>query len=89
MAWYRTAMLIQKFLQDLFFLTTFVYVDDCFWVTPSFQGGDGPNAAWQASAFQYVVEELLGWKLDPSKTEVGETITLLGLQVHVGQEASR
>ena len=61
MAWCRTAMLIQKILQDLFFLTTFVYADDCFWVTPSFQGGDGPNAAWQASAFQYVVEALLGW----------------------------
>ena len=71
MAWYRTAMLIQKVLQDLFFLTTFVYVDDCFWVTLSYQGGNGPNAAWQACAFQYVVEELSGVEIRPHQNRGG------------------
>ena len=87
MAWYRTAMVIQTILQSLFFVTVFVYVDDCFWVTPQFSG-DGPHAGWIALTFQYVVEELLGWKLDPSKSAVGEIITLLGLRVKMGAEAS-
>ena len=77
MAWHRAAMLIQCILQELFCVTTFVYVDDCFWVTPDFEGGEGANAAWQANVFQYVVEDLLGWRLDPAKTEIGNRITLL------------
>ena len=58
MAWYRTAMLLQPILQELFELTTFVCVDDCFWMTPSRDLEENPGAAWQAQVFQYVVEYL-------------------------------
>ena len=86
MAWYRTAMLIQQIMQVLFRVTTFIYVDDCFWVCPESPERGGPDASWQACVFQYVVEDLLGWKLDPTKTEVGTAVTLLGLRINILEE---
>ena len=88
MAWYRTAMLLQHVLQQLFRVTTFIYVDDYFWACPDAEPGEGPNADWQACVFQYAVEELLGWKLNPGKTELGHTVTLLGLRVNILEDAA-
>ena len=39
-------------------------------------------------SFPIHVEHLLGWKLDHTKTEIGTTITLLGLEVSMGEQAS-
>ena len=58
-------------------------MDDCFWVAPEFPDGEGPNSSWQYCVFEYVVQELLGWRLDPAKTELGHKVTLLGIQVNM------
>ena len=88
MAWFRTAILFQTILETLFLLTTFIYVGDAFWAAPEFPNRGGPDAAWQALVFDYVIQELLGWQLDPKKTHVGYTIKLLGMQISMGNEAS-
>ena len=88
MSWYRTVMLLQCILQNLFHITTMVYVDDCFWACPGNVHDGGPNAAWQSCVFQYVVEELLGWRLDPEKTEFGKQVTLLGLRITLNEESA-
>ena len=62
-------------------LLIFIHVDDCFWVTPSYTSDTAPNATWVLRVFEYVTDHLLGWRLDPSKSAVGATITLLGRQV--------
>jgi hypothetical protein len=81
-------MLIQKVLEEVFMITTFIYVDDCFWVALDHPENQGPTAQWQACVFEYVVQELLGWALDPRKTEIGRKITILGLEVHMTDTAS-
>ena len=63
MAWFRTAMLLQRIVEDIFAISSFIDVDDCFWVAPEFPQERGPDAAWQALVFDYVIQELLGWKL--------------------------
>ena len=59
-----------------------------FWVTPAFPNHLGPDASWQALAFEYIIEGLLGWKLDANKTEVGHAITLLGMRIQMTSTAS-
>ena len=81
-------MLLQRIVEDIFALATFIYVDDCFWVAPEFAQERGPDAAWQALVFDHVIQELLGWKLDGNKTEIGHGITLLGLQIHMSETES-
>ena len=88
MAWFRTAMLLQHVLENEFGLTTFVYVDDCFWVTRNLQEAGGPDAHWQLRTFEYIVTHLLGWGLDPEKSRVGQEITVLGLQIDMGPSIS-
>ena len=88
MAWFRTAMLLQTILETLFLLTTLIYVDDAFWAAPEFPDRRGPDAAWQALVFEYIVQDLLGWQLDPKKTSVGYTVTLLGMQISMRDDAS-
>ena len=88
MAWYRTAQLIQHVLSSEFGVSTFVYVDDCYWVTRSHESQGGPDAKWQLGVFEYVVTHLLGWQLDPDKSSVGQKVTLLGLDVDLGHERS-
>ena len=83
MAWLRTAMLIQRVLEELFSLTTVMYVDDCFWVALDGEAQEKPTAHWQTRACEYVVQDLLGWTLDPKKTEIGRKITKLGLEVRM------
>ena len=88
MAWYRTAMVLQHTLQQEFGVSTFVYVDDCFWVTRCQETDGGPDAKWQLGVFEFVVTHLLGWSLDPDKSKVGQKLTLLGLDVGLGAEKS-
>ena len=88
MAWYRTAMVPQHILQQEFGVTTFVYVDDCFWVKRCQETDGGPDAKWQLGVFEFVVTHLLGWSLDPDKSKVGQKLTLPGLDVDLGSENS-
>jgi hypothetical protein len=81
-------MMLQTILESLFLLTTFIYVDDAFWAAPEFPDRRGPDSAWVALVLEYIIQELLGWQLDPKKTEVGYTITLLGMQISMESTAS-
>ena len=74
MAWLRAAMMIQKVLEEIFMLTTFIYVDDCFWVALDHAENNGPTAQWHACVFEYIVQDLLGWALDPKKIEIGRKV---------------
>ena len=80
--------MIQAVMGNLFGLVMFSYVEDCFWITPSYQGLGVPGATWFAMVFEYIVTDLLGWQLDPGKSQVGAAITLLGLEIEMGQEVS-
>ena len=60
-------MMLQTIMGTLFFLTTFIYVDDAFWATSEFPERRGPDAAWQALVFEYIVQDLLGWQLGQRK----------------------
>ena len=77
-------MLLQHTLQEEFSLTTFIYVDDCFWATRQLEAADGPDARWKLGVFECIVTRLLGWGLDPDKSQVGQELTLLGLQINMG-----
>ena len=59
-AWFRTVKMIQALMQNLLGLVMFSYVDDCFWITPSYQGLDAPAAQWFSMVFEYLVTDLLG-----------------------------
>ena len=74
MAWYRTAMLLQHILQEEFSLTTFIYVDDCFWATRQTEAAGGPDARWQLGVFEYIVTRLLGWGSTPTKARWGRNL---------------
>ena len=87
-AWFRTVKMIQALMQNLLGLVLFSYVDDCFWITPAYNGIEEPGAHWFSLVFEYLVTDLLGWKLDPEKSKVGAAITLLGLDVEMGKDAS-
>ena len=64
-AWYRTATAVQHIMTHLFGLPIMVYVDDCFWLAPKFEGPGKPTSAWIQCVFEYVVQFLLGWALEP------------------------
>ena len=87
-AWFRTAMAVQHIMTEVFGLPVMVYVDDCFWIAPSFEGQNMPTAGWTQCVCEYVVEYLLGWALDPNKTQVNERLTLLGLELQFGAKES-
>ena len=87
-AWYRTATALQAIMDRLFHLNVFIYVDDCFWTCPDFEAqGSMPTTRWQQEVFHEVASGLLGWELDPAKSETGTTVTLLGLSISM--EATR
>ena len=50
-AWYRTARAIQTVMAELGLLV-FIYVDDCFWVTPKYASDTAPNATWVLRVFR-------------------------------------
>ena len=81
-AWYRTATALQTIMDRIINLNVFSYVDDCFWACPDFEFQDSmPTARWQQEVFHEVASGLLGWELDPEKSETGTTVTLLGLSI--------
>ena len=43
-------------------------------------------ARWMGDVFDKVFMDLLGWRLDPERSDVGSTVLLLGLQVTVNQK---
>ena len=87
-AWFRTVELIQVIMENLFQLVILCYVDDCFWATPRFPETGAPDASWVLQVFEYVTTELLGWQLNPDKSNTGVGITLLGLEVTTQADSS-
>ena len=88
-AWYRTAMMIQCVMQEIFGLVVFVYVDDCFWIVPQFdRHTELQSADWIAKLFEFVVTGLFGWELDPDKHATGQEMVLLGLRITLHNEMS-
>ena len=79
-AWYRAAKAIQVVMEQLG-LVVLMYVDDCFWVAPKTENTASVSATWILRVFEYVTHHLLGWSLDPDKSAVGSSLTLLGLQI--------
>ena len=49
-AWHRTASAIQAIMESLG-IVIFVYVDDCFWITPRHQDPQAPDAEWILRVF--------------------------------------
>ena len=88
-AWYRTAMAVQHIMTNIFRLPVMIYVDDCFWLAPSFNRPEQPSAQWIQCVFEYVTQHLLGWSLDPDKSQVGDKLTILGLEIEFGPNDSR
>ena len=87
-AWYRTARMVQHVMLSIFGYVIFVYVDDCFWVAPEFDQEGYPGVDTIANTFEYVVSELLGWRLDDEKSCVGRKIVLLGLEIEMTESES-
>ena len=81
MAWFRVAKFVQHVMESLFGIVIMIYVDDCFWIVPDVVVGSETADDWIAGLFKEVVEHLMGWSLDPAKTETGRELPLLGIQV--------
>ena len=89
MAWCRTAMMMQSVMQELIGLVIFVYVDDCFWILPSFTTESGKDSEkWVLGVFKKVMTDLMGWSLDPDKEATGDSMVLLGLHVEMRRDVS-
>ena len=73
--------------ETLFSLVVFSYVDDFFWISPQ-DVLSQVDASWVRGVGRVVSPELLGWKLDPSKDEHGDTVVLLGLEISLRSQAS-
>ena len=88
-AWYRTAMAVQHIMTSILRLPVMIYVDDCFWVSPTFDLPAQPSAQWIQCVFEYITQHLLGWTLDQDKSQVGERLTILGLEIEFGPTESK
>ena len=55
---------------------------------PSFKTPTCQTPIWVQNVFEYVVTYLLGWALDADKSKVGQSLTILGLQVTMGAQES-